>query len=76
MCEVIEVWPENWPAFNLFNKVSTQWRDNGYDPVGLDYTPLFYLMRRMNLSDQEWDDLFEAVQILEAEAVKTMRENR
>lgn len=71
--EVVEVWPENLPAYVLFSALRTQWRAAGMAGViGLDYNTLFHKMDRMKLTDEEYLDLEEDVRIMEAEALATM----
>src|SRR5690606_18829551 len=74
--EVVEVWPENYAAFQLFCDLQTQWRVsmNGYS--GLDYNVLFKLLDRMRLSDEEYDLLFEDVQYMEREALAAIHEKQ
>ena len=31
------MWPENWDAVVMFNRLQTQWRTGPRGPVGLDY---------------------------------------
>nr|WP_282826190.1 DUF1799 domain-containing protein [Pelomonas sp. V22] len=73
----VEVWPENWPAWRLFCEISGQWRIAGMNGVrfALDYTPLFARMERLGLSDDEWNDLFADIRVMEAAALEQMRDN-
>lgn len=41
-------------------------------PTGLDYGPLFALMDRMKLSDEDHDELFGDIQTLERAALEAM----
>lgn len=38
-------------------------------PIGLDYNVLFALMHRMNLSEQEFDFLFNDMRVVESTAL-------
>lgn len=71
-----EVWPENWPAFNLFCRLQTQWHyasgGMGATATGLNYLVLLALMDRMNLDADEHDQLFSDVQTLERTALVEM----
>ncbi len=40
--------------------------------MALDYGPLFARMERMHLSDDDWNDLFSDVAVIEAAAVKAI----
>jgi hypothetical protein len=69
-----ELWPENWSAWRVFCDISGQWRlaANG-QPFALDYGPLFTRMDRLNLSADEWEDLFQDIRVLEAAALEASR---
>lgn len=71
---VVEVWPENWQAFDLFGLLATQWRVGMNGPTGLAYEALYPLLDRMTSSPQEWDEAFSDLRFMEAEALKVMRE--
>lgn len=71
--EIVEVWPENWPAFNLFCTVQTQWHVGAAGATGLNYLVLLALMARMKLSDADHDELFDDVQTLERAALAAMQ---
>ena len=56
--------------------MGTQWRTSGMGGyIGLDYGPLFELMTRQGLSGQEWQDMFDDIQTLEAAALEQIRKN-
>lgn len=68
-----EVWPENMPAINLWNSISTQWRMGGMGGfIGLDYNVLFARMDRMKLSDQDYEWMFDDIRIIESEALSAI----
>lgn len=71
---VIEVWPENWPAFDLFGRMATQWRIGMNGPSGLDYNVLLRFLDRMRLDPEEYDRLLEDVAVMERQALASMRE--
>ena len=64
-----EVWPDNMPAINLFSSISTQWRTSMGGVTGLDYNVLFARMDRMNLSDQDYEWMFDDIRVIESEAL-------
>jgi hypothetical protein len=69
---VVGVWPENWPAWVLFNRMSTQWRSQGMGAgpvVGLDYNVLLRFLDRMGLSDQDYDQMLGDISVLEDAAL-------
>lgn len=69
----VSLWPENWPALNLFLDLQTQWRMGPIGPVGLDYNVLFHEMDRRALPQDEYDDLLEMVRVVEGAALSEMR---
>lgn len=73
--EEAEVWPENWPAWALFDEMQGQWRTRGMDgkPYALDYGPLLMRLERMRLSDEDWQRMYDDVRVLEATALGEMR---
>jgi len=56
----------------LFDSIGTQWRASMAGFTGLDYNILYHKLDRMRLSDSDYDDIEEAVRILEDEALATM----
>jgi hypothetical protein len=70
-----EVWPENWPAWCLFDDMRTQWRTRGMDgrPYGLDYAVLFRLMDEDGLKGREWRETLDSIRVLEGAALEEMR---
>lgn len=74
MEQAVGLWPCNLPAVELFGQLRTQWRCNMEGPTGLDYGPAFALMDRRGLTAPAWSELFEDLQILEAEALHVMAE--
>ncbi|MGN2393356.1 DUF1799 domain-containing protein, partial [Pelomicrobium sp. G1] len=63
--ETCEVWPENWPAVELFLGCATQWRVDGMSGavLGLDYQGVEALMRIRRVRDRA--ALFDDLQIME-----------
>ena len=43
--QAFKVWPENWPAVELFLRCQTQWRVSQFGRVGLDYPAVIVLAR-------------------------------
>ncbi len=71
--EEVEVWPENWPSALAFNSMLTQWRMGFSGPIGLDYTALPVVLRLQRIPHKQWSQIFEDVQIMEHEALESMR---
>ena len=70
--EVVEVWPENIRAVNLFSSICTQWLVSANGAYGIDYNVMFYLIDRMRLNDEEHAILFDDMRVIEAEALSIM----
>lgn len=69
-----EVWPENWPVFELFTQVQTQWRTGARGPTGLDYAAIYPLLDRVHPADPAaWSDAFGAIRDMEIEALDEIR---
>ncbi len=66
----VEVWPENWLPFKVFNKVSTQWRVGAGGATGLDYGVVYSTMDRMKIKKQLV--VLDAIRVMEASALSTM----
>lgn len=67
-----DIWPENWPAFELFNAMSTQWRIGMSGATGMDYSALPVLFDTLGIADRA--AAFSGMQIMEREALRIMRE--
>ena len=72
--EDFEVWPENWPALQLFLRVQTQWRATYGAYYGLDYNTLFSAIELYQLDDRA--DIFERVQNIEFGIIDALREEK
>lgn len=71
--EPFEVWPENWPAFALFSKLSTQWRVGMNGATGLAYSSVFGLIDRLGLPPDEQEAMFDDIQRMELAALDEMK---
>lgn len=67
------VWPENLSAYTVFSRVGTRWRypPMGLTPIGLDWPAIYPLMDRQ---DSDWEELHDALMVMEAQALETIRE--
>lgn len=73
----VECWDENLHAMNALIAMSTQWRigPSGY-PTGLDYAALPAVLRLAGIPRCAWPDTFEALRVMESEAMTVMNEDR
>ena len=68
--EDFEVWPDNWPAVEMFLRCQTQWRTTASGVCGLDYSAVEWLFRLYEVEDQP--TVLENLQVMEAAAVKIL----
>ena len=71
-----EVWPDNWRVFVLFSRVKTQWNVGMGGCTGLRYEAIYPLLDREAQDSEDWQQLFEDLQVLEGAALKQMADNR
>ena len=73
---MVEVWPDNEAPLRIFERVGTRWRmpSMGGAPYGLDWPSIYPLMDRAGLDADGWNDLHDALMVMEQQAVATMRE--
>ena len=74
--EEFEVWPENWRVFVLFSRLQTQWSVGMSGATGLRYEAVYPLLDREAQGAEDWQRLFDDLQILEGAALKQMSDNR
>jgi hypothetical protein len=68
-----EVWPENWPALDLFLALGTQWRIGPLGgALGLDYQGVHAAMRMMKVKDRAV--MFDDLHVMERAALKVWNE--
>lgn len=71
------IWDINYPAFNVFNHLNTQWRVGGMgSATGLDYTAIPIVGKLLGYKNKEIKDMFPDLQVMENEALITMGENQ
>ena len=68
------IWPEAWPAVELFLKVQTQWRGGASGIIGLDYTAVRWVMELYQSGDQR--ELLEDVQVIEARVIERVNDRK
>jgi hypothetical protein len=74
--ENVEVWRDNWPAFRLFNALSTQWRTGACGATGLDYTSIRDVAGFLGIKKKTIPEIFPDLQVMEAEALLVMSESK
>jgi hypothetical protein len=73
---MIEVWPDNWDAVVLFQRLSTQWYHGFNGPTGMNYNVIQRVARMIGLVVKDWPDFFGQIQTLEHAALAQIRENQ
>jgi hypothetical protein len=63
--KVFDVWPENWPAVELFMRCQTQWRTDNGQRTGLVYSELIGIGNLYSVKNL--GKVVEDVQVIEAE---------
>ena len=61
------VWPENWPAIEMFLRVQTQWRTTMSGVIGLDYAAVQWLFKLYDVEEPR--ALLEDLQVMEVAAM-------
>ena len=70
------LWAENWPAMQFYVQImATQWRHGYCGPTGLDYNVLLHELDRRKLPEDEYDDLFGSLRVIEQTALEEMRKD-
>ncbi|WP_167274732.1 DUF1799 domain-containing protein [Pantoea sp. Tr-811] len=73
--EEVEVWPDAWPAFRLFDALGTQWRVGQGGASGLDYTAIPATASMLGIKRRDLSDIFPDLRVMEVEALAVMAES-
>ncbi|MEE4683646.1 DUF1799 domain-containing protein [Pseudomonas alliivorans] len=74
--EEVEVWPDSWKAFRLFESLSTQWRNGPGGASGLDYSAIPATAHMTGIKRHELPAIFPDLRTLEVEALLVMSESK
>lgn len=74
--EEVEIWPDVWPAFLIFEAMSTQWNVGMGGAIGLDYKALPIVAKYLEVEEEDMPLAFNDIRVMEAEALKKMAEGR
>jgi len=69
---ITDIWPENYEAFSIFARCSTQWNVGPGGPVGLNYPTVALLCDTFGVKKKRKPEVFDAIQTLEREALNQM----
>lgn len=67
-----DVWPENWPALELFSALATQWRVGMSGATGLDYAAVAATLTMLQIDPDDHPERLREIQIMERAALETM----
>ncbi len=70
-----DVWPDNAEAVDVFIRCMNQWRVGFGGAYALDYNCL-PIVAPQEFASAEWPEIFNAVRVMEDEALKFMAEQR
>lgn len=73
--EEILIWDINLNAFKMFDALRTQWRVGMSGAIGIDYGVIRDVGKMLGFKNKEINDMFPDLQVMENEALITMREN-
>lgn len=70
---VVQIFPENWVAFEAFNHLRTQWRFGMNGREGLIYSEAYLWMNEESITNPEdRKDLMWAIRIMEHEVIDVL----
>lgn len=67
---IIEVWPDVWPSFLVFQSAGTQWRTSLGGVTGLDYSVLPWLMKVRGIENEA--TALNDIRIMESAALRVI----
>lgn len=71
--DAVEVWPENVPALQMFQRIGTRWVFGAMGGVaGIRWEAVYPLMDRLGLEPDDWDALLADLEIMEHAAMEVM----
>lgn len=71
---ITDIWPENNTAFRIFYDLPTQWICGPGGPVGLNYPSVIEISKLYGVKRKHQLEVLKAIQIMEGEALRQMRE--
>lgn len=75
--DLVEVWPENWPAVSFFSEVGPgAWTVGPSGPIGIRPEALREIRLSLGVSLADWRAMYPDVRVMENEALQTMRPKR
>lgn len=73
---MLDIWPENLQALNVFYRLRTQWNVAMNGVVGLRYESMEWAMAMEPVSPDERPQVTADIQVMEQETLRLWREKR
>lgn len=70
--DVTEVWPENVPALQMFQRIGTRWVVGMGGVTGIRWEAIYPLMDRLGLDAPAWDALLSDLEVMEQAALEVI----
>lgn len=74
--EIFYLWPDNLPAWQLFQRCGTQWRSSMAGREGLDYAGVQVVMGMAHIRPRQRRQRFAELQVMESAALKAWAEQQ
>lgn len=73
-----QVWPENWPAVQVFAALQTQWAvaGMGNTVIGLRYEALPTVFDLLRVKRRQRPELFDALRVMESAALEVLNKRQ
>lgn len=71
----VEVWPDCWASFEVFEAMRTQWRVGMGGAYGLDYSVIKDILEYLGITEDK-EMIFQDIRTMEAEALTCMAEGK
>jgi len=73
----VEVWPENWATVKFFDAIPPgAWNVGPGGPIGVRPEAVREVRLALGIQRSQWQAMYDDLQAMESEAVKTMNESR
>jgi hypothetical protein len=72
----VDVWPENWPALQLYASNRSQWIQGAGGPTGLNYSWFVSELQRKGVDSEEIDQIMDGLRVIEDAVLEKVYEGR
>lgn len=70
------MWPENWPAVEVFSRLTGSWRVGPAGAYGLDLALAFQLFPLLGIKKKDWLSLVDDLRVMESAALDEINKKR